>query len=146
MPGTLPTLTKTWNTATINLSVTTNINGLTSGRPVFLAIKNKLKALTNFPIAIKGSSNSVTAAMDGVDRWATESDLVWVVSTGVHSWGVWEFPQINDGAGHKLQLCADCTGNGSAVGNLVQWYASAVSGFTGGTTSLRPTAIDEIPL
>jgi hypothetical protein len=142
----LPTLTKTWNTATVNLSVVTNASGLTLGRPWARAFKERMKALPNFPPTIKGSSNAVTAGMDGTDRLAADADYVWVQTSGNHSWWVFEYPQINDGAGHKLQVCFDLTGNGTSSGSRWQLYASPVAGFTGGSISARPTATDEVPI
>lgn len=150
MPGTFPTPTKTWDFGTsnadINESVTANAAGLTLARPILRKVKDRLKGKANHPIAIKGSSDSVTAAMDGTDRWAADANLVWVQTSGVHSWIVWDHDAINDGSGHKLQVCLDLTGGGVTSGDRFQAFASPVSGFTGGTTSARPTATDEVPL
>lgn len=143
MPGTLPTPSKAWNTTQVNIAVTTNTAGLTLGRPLVRAMKNALKAVT-VPVTVKGSSNSVAAALDGVDRWSTDADLVWVQSSGAHSWIVYEFPNINDGAGHKLQMLWDLTGNGVSSAGIMQIYFSPAAGFTGGSTSARPTATDEV--
>ncbi len=91
------------------------------------------------------SCDSVTAgsANDGTDRWTTDAKVVWSsnTGTGVRSWYVFKQSGLVSG----FQLCIHCktTGGGSTGGGL-ELVFSVNAGFTGGTTTARPTATDEV--
>jgi hypothetical protein len=89
---------------------------------------------------VRYSCDSVTAgsAGDGVDRWSSDGALVWNNAGSAHSWIVLR----QTGIATNFELCISlepASGPGSG-------YTIAVSpsaGFTGGSTTARPTATDE---
>lgn len=101
-------------------------------KAVFLAKKARLKALPAYPLTILGSSDSASAALDGVDRIVDASDVVNATS-GAHTWVVYSHP------GTGMQLCWDLNGDGAWKATIV----ASVAGFTGGSITARPTATDE---
>lgn len=90
---------------------------------------------------VVGSSDSVTAALDGADRWDADTDLVWAIAGVAHSWIVLQQDGIlGTGAVGRMQVCLDLSNATASNATLVvSWGA----GFTGGTTTARPTATDE---
>lgn len=81
-----------------------------------------------------GSSDGTTAGMDGVDRISDRTKVV--NGVGAHSW--WVFELVATGQ----QLCVDFN---SATGAYIATMAWSPGGlFTGGSTTARPTATDEI--
>lgn len=144
MPGSIPTPTLTWDTSKKNQAVAGQASTLLTNQTLQLSIKNALLGLsgiTNTPTC-KGSSSSVAAGMDAVDRWAAATNIVTANAGSAHSWFVFEFPGINDGSGHKLQMLWNMSG-GQSNGYLCDIWCSAKAGFTGGSTTARPTATDE---
>jgi len=101
-------------------------------KAVFLALRARLKALPANPPTVLGSSDSTTAAMDAVER-LTDASKVVNATSGVHSWVVDRYP------GTGLQLCWDFNGDGAWKATIV----ASLAGFTGGSTTARPTAADE---
>lgn len=87
------------------------------------------------------SCDSVTAgsAGDGVDRWDSITDLVWAAAGVAHSWYVVRNTAIDTNC-ELLISCEGASGNGA----LLTIVLSPSAGFTGGTTTARPTATDEI--
>jgi len=137
MPGNIPTPARTWNTSKTNINIpntTANQNGINT----WIAIWNALFSFATNPAVCKGSSSGTTAGMDGVNRLTTT--IVGAVPGTAHSWMVAEFPQINNGAGGKLQICVDYQSTNIYVHTM---WISAAAGFTGGSTTNRPTAADE---
>lgn len=94
-----------------------------------LRIKTTWMALPASPPVVLGSSDATTAGMDGVDRVTDVSDIV--CAAGAHSWVVYQV-----GA---QQLCWDWNTSDASEATLVV----SLAGFTGGTTTARPTASDE---
>ena len=74
-------------------------------------------------------------AGDAVNRWASDSDVVFDDAGNAHSWMVLTLPAGL--GGHQLLLEATKGGGGAANG-FVHAYAS-VGGWTGGTTTAIPT-------
>jgi hypothetical protein len=101
-------------------------------KAVFLLAKSRLKALAVAPLTVLGSSNSTVAALDGVDRIVDAATLVNATS-GAHSWVLFRHP------GTGMQLCWDFNGDGAWKATLV----ASLAGFTGGSTTARPTATDQ---
>jgi hypothetical protein len=66
---TMPTPDKTWQFAINNVKPALPGGYTYDYRTVMLAIKKSLTSFTNNPWTVSGSSNSLTAGMDGVDRW-----------------------------------------------------------------------------
>ena len=100
-------------------------------RDIMYQIKDNL--VTNCGGVVVSSSDSSTA--DATDNWSTSTDLVW--NTGAHSWIVIQFDSITTG----VQLCIDLSRaySSSETGTIL----ISADGFTGGTTTNRPTASDE---
>ena len=88
------------------------------------------------PPTVRYSCDSVVAgaAGDGVNRWDADTDLVWAAAASAHSWIVLRYSQI----GATFDLLISCESTNS---NLV--VATSLVGFSGGTTTARPTAADE---
>jgi hypothetical protein len=91
-----------------------------------------------------GSSDSATAAMDSTDRWGSTfnaAKIVWNNPTVAHSWIVLQSPNDIGGSGNgTYQLLLACESDDVYT---VSVYVSK-SGFTGGSTTARPTATDEV--
>lgn len=143
----LPVKAKIWQ---YNLNVVTANTGAaaTFNQRVVFYIKQALVAFASFPWVVEYSCNSVTAgtAGDGVDRWVTEANVIRSVSTGatgVRSWIVLK----QAGIASNFQMLISVAPQGAAAGStnafVCSIYVSASAGFTGGTTTARPTATDE---
>lgn len=128
----LPTLSKTWQ-YNVNQALTATGTVLGTLRGVMRALVNSLLGFASNPWTCRGSSNGVTAAMDLTNRWAADSDLVW--ASGTRSWIVLR----QTGIGSTFEICIDLN---SSNAYFVSAFYSFV-GFTGGSTSARPTASDE---
>lgn len=140
MPGAIPTPTLTWDTTKVNQAIAASGSGSTNAINAWLAVMNSFVGFGTNPATCKGSSNGTgTGALDGVNRCTTA--LVTAGAGTNHSWIVLEFAQINDGAGHKLQVCFDFLG--SMATSTPSTFLSAAAGFTGGSATARPTATDE---
>lgn len=126
-----------------------NVNqGFTGGsaaasmESTLLALKNSLIGFASSPWTVAGSSNKTVAAMDGVDRWSTTTDLQWT-STGIRPWIVLEQAGMN---GLQLLLSAPKI---SGTIPTMYWSVSPSGGFTGGNvtpaslTTNMPSATDE---
>lgn len=147
----LPALQKTWQGGTtlggidlVNQPISEASSELTA-RTVLLKIKQALTTFNLNPWTVVGSSDSVAASMDTTDRWSDVSDLVFrVLSGGVHSWIVLQ--QSNIAA--NFQVCFDLSNILAADPNRqnLSIFVSVVAGFTGGSTTDRPTATDEYEL
>lgn len=130
----LPVLAKTWQ-FNKNQAITAQGTSLATSRLLMRTLKNGLIGFALLAWAVQGSSNSVTAAMDGVDRWAADTDLVW--AAGAHSWIVLR----QTGIATNYEICIDLNTSTDTNATIV---VSPSAGFTGGTTGARPTATDEI--
>lgn len=133
----LPTLTKTWQH---NLNNQTPNGLLADNRAQLLAIVGALRGFASSPATVRYSCNSTVAGTpgDGVNRWTTAANLVWANPGTAHSWMVLYLP----GAGVELLLSCEVAVSYGA--NLL--VATSVAGFAGGSTTLRPTAVDEVVL
>ena len=129
----IPILTKTWQ-FDVNQSVTAQGSALATMRRVMRTIVDSLVGFATLPWVVRGSSDSVAAAMDSTNRWLADANLVW--SGGTHSWIVLR----QTGVSATFEICIDLS-SGSA-GIITVAFSS--TGFTGGTTSARPTAADEV--
>lgn len=81
-----------------------------------------------------GSSNGVTAGLDGVNRWVASTNIIFANAGLPHSWFVYQHPT-------GPQICIDIC-NVSAV-NGISIVVSLTNPFTGGTILNRPTAVGE---
>lgn len=130
----LPILAKTWQVA--HTAVPAQGSGtLDLQHGLRVGIVNALFGLSSPPTVV-GSSDSSTANMSGTNLWTADNKLVSAV--GAHSWIVLQF-------GGKFQLCIDL--NTASIANMTAVVTTDVAGFaTGGTTTARPTATNEVPL
>lgn len=151
--GTPPTpgLERTWQFQ-VNVPIAAQASALATSRLTMRSMKNSYlgtgawtdsegnpTASTNNWTCI-GSCNAVAFGLDGVDRWATDADLVWAAAGTNHSWIVLEQAGI-PGAPNPFQLCYDLSNGNPNQGSLI---ISPGAGFTGGAINARPTATDEL--
>jgi hypothetical protein len=145
----LPALAKTWQfvsngTSCVNQPIASLGSIIADNRRLLRSIKNALTGFASNPWTVRYSCNTTTAgtAGDGVDRWATDADLAWATTTsGARSWIVLR----QTGIATNFEVCLDLVGAGTDSTNGLggQLFVSASAGFTGGTTTARPTATDE---
>lgn len=152
----LPTLSKTWQYDT-NVTIFDDIargstNAHADKRGLLLAIKNAMVDTGSSrgfstPWEVRGSSDSSTASLlavgaggPGTDRWLDIDDLVWSTSDGgARSWIVLRQAAISTTFELLIDLRQDSVSDdGSEIRTIV-----SQAGFTGGTTTARPTATDE---
>ena len=141
-----PTKEKTWEYDLNNLTLadsTTVGNAYESAARRLFLIKEILTngGSTTFttPWTVVSSSDSSTAGAS--DLWVDAGDLVWKDddTSNAHSWIVLRQTGISTTFELLISCQEDQTGNdGKQIG---AWVAQA--GFTGGTTTVRPTATDE---
>ena len=137
----LPTLVRTWQTNCNNAQLALG-SALADNRGLLISIKNALLGFASNPWTVRYSCNSTTAgtAGDGVDRWgSTAANLVWNAAGSAHSWFVMQ--QSGVAAGFQVLWSLE---NSSPNGSVMSVVVSPSAGFTGGTTTARPTATDEI--
>ena len=138
----MPTSTTlTWQFTALNFSVAAAGNALTEHKNVLLRLKNSFIGFAQNPWTVKGSSNSSAAGMDQVDRWSTTSDIVFNNSGSGHSWIV--LGQTGMGVGFQLMIACNLS---DSWGRYISVFYSPNAGFTGGSTTARPTATDEAPI
>lgn len=135
----LPTIDLTWDYTKINQAIAATGVANNTYKAVLLAEKNGMKNFTANAWTVVSSSNAVVA--NGSDNWTTVADIVNNTAGVAHSWIVLKQAQM--GAGN-LQLCIDMSSNVSTSRRAM--YLSANAGFSGGTTTARPTATDEVTL
>ena len=140
-----PVSLKNWQFAP-NQQTVTGGNLINDHKTLILAIKNILSGSgSNFsnPWKAAGSSDGVTAAMDGIDRWNTIANITWVAANGTaHSWIVLRQPIV----ANSCSLLIDCVGGNAANPQAIYMALSPVSGFSGGSTTAAPSAADQIVL
>lgn len=131
----LPTLTKTWQH---NVNNQTMNSQLADNRQQLLNIVGALLGFASSPATVRYSCSSTVAgtAGDGVNRWLTPTNIVWANAGAAHSWMVLRLPGVN------VDLLLSCESGTAHGANLL--VATSASGFSGGTTTLRPTASDEV--
>jgi len=134
----LPTLSKTWQISANN-TVTAQGTAAATDQYIWWVIKNLLIGFGTLPWVVRGSSNSSTAGLDAVDRWTTSANIVKATSGSPHSWIVLR----QTGIATNFELCIDANHPVAYIGSII---VSPSAGFTGGTTTARPTATDEIVL
>jgi hypothetical protein len=78
---------------------------------------------------------------DGVDLIASISDLVQNNAGSSHAW----FVVRSTGLASNFQVLVSCE-SADSDSKILTVYFSVNAGFTGGTTTARPTATDEVPL
>lgn len=123
----LPTLLKSW-IYDVNVAVTSD------ERNIQRVLKDRQKAIGGW--AVDGSCDGTTAGMDAVDRWLLDTHIIFSSIGGQpRSWIV--IRQVATGAQYCLWFNRD---NAFWPDRIF----SAGGLFTGGSTTTRPTATDEI--
>jgi len=82
---------------------------------------------------VKGSSNSVSVSLVGVNHIAARTNLVWAAAGAAHSW-IW----LEKG---NTQIVIDCINATNT--NIVIAGTRVAAPFTGGTVNDRPTSTEE---
>jgi len=144
----LPTIELTWRFK-LNTAVTSQGSMLATNRRLLRTEKDGMVSATGYGTApgnlftVRYACNGTTAgtAGDGVDRWAADSDLVWANAGTAHSWIVLRQAQVAS----AFEVLISCE-SASGTGNNRVIVISPSAGFTGGSTTARPTATDEIIL
>lgn len=122
----------------INKPSTVGADRSESGAYMYLRLRASLAGEISRLWKKRGSSDSVTAGMDGQDRLGNPSDIVTVSGAGAHSWDV-----LEDDLG--LQILHDWSAHASDR-RYCKVFMSPAAGFTGGSTTARPTATDEVAI
>lgn len=107
-------------------------------RMVLWNIKDKLVNATGTPWTVVASSNATSAG--AADYWTTPNDVLFKVTT-TFSWIVLK----QTGIASNFQICISCEAD-RAQAEILTVAVSYSAGFSGGTTSARPTATDEYTL
>lgn len=134
----LPTLTKTWQ-HNVNNSISALGSALADNRRLWRSIKNALIGFGTNPWVVRYSCNSVTAgtAGDGVDRWVSDSDLVWNSNGSANSWIV--LRQVGISSTFEMLIALQTS---TSLATTAYISVSTVA-YTGGTTANRPTSTAE---
>jgi hypothetical protein len=137
----LPTLAKTWQ-FNVNQAIAAQGSQQATNRRLLRAIKDSLIGFTSSPWATRYSCDSLTAgtAGDGIDRWTADTSVVGNSAGSAHSW----FVMRQTGIATNFELLISC--ENSSTLSVIVLAVSPSAGFTGGTTTARPTATDEIVL
>ena len=149
----LPTVAKTWRYNVNNKKVTAS--NYVYHQVLMLDLKNIL--INNSPAiawdtppasiwTVDHSCDSITAGTpaDGVDRWVTSANLVWDRPNDPHSWIVYK-TGMNGGVAEVLvDLDNDNNASLGSEPENITCFLSPGGLFTGGTTTNRPTASDEV--
>ena len=107
--------------------------GASSLKTVLRTLKDDLITAGFTHVASCDASSTSTET----DLWDSDSDLTWAAGSSAHSWIV----LANSNIVSDLQICIDLN---FASTISIKVLASMSSGFTGGSTTVRPTATDEI--
>lgn len=137
----MPSVVKTWQHS-VNQTLGPYGTFTLQQQSLMFALKQTLTTFSSAPWSVLRSSNSVASGIG--DTWATTADLVWSNQgdTGTaRSWIVLG----QTGMGSNFQWLISCQSNGQSPGpeHSVFMAISPNAGFTGGTTTTRPTATDE---
>ena len=138
----LSALEKTWQFS-VNHAQTATGTVLTTDRTIWLGIKNTLITFGTLPWQVRYSCDGTTAGSvnDLVDRWSTISNLV-IATADTGTARSWIVLRNTDGVEILLECRNSATNNMKTLRVVVSFSAH----FTGGTTTQRQTATDEIVL
>lgn len=148
----LPSLEKTWQ-FDLNNRVHADSSGafntddfINDKRLLLYGIKEAMIGFSLNPWTVAGSSTPSAGGMDAVDRWTGTIDNSVIRCSDndsvAHSWIVLE--QSNVG-GSGIHILLNCRGSNNADGGLIDVFYSE-AGFTGGSPTARPTAVDEVQI
>lgn len=143
-----PTIVGDWR-----FQVSQSIAGANSSafrQSLLLALANSLRGLGSWtddegvadtvdtPWTIVSSSDSTVAG--AADHWDAAGDLVWNAEASAHSWAVFTHADFF-GTANPLHMLLVCGPNATINATLGIVFSRV--GFTGGSTTARPTATDE---
>jgi hypothetical protein len=131
----LPTLEKTWQ-FNVNQYTAASTIALTDAQAWVFKLKQSLTGFASSPWTVIRSSNSSTSGAS--DLWISPANLSWNSGGGARSWIVLQQTGVTGG---NLQICLELLSSSSPDSLAIAFSPNA--GFTGGTTSARPTATDE---
>lgn len=132
--STLPNPTLSWS-APVHGTVTQQASSTLTNKTLKLACKNALVAHGG-PISQSCDGTTAGTPGDNVDRIASTTEIVGNTPGNAHSWWVHNF-----GTRGQVLFDNDSTSDGGGAPGSVYWSPSG--GFTGGSTTARPTAADE---
>lgn len=136
--------TKTWQFNLNNVALLdTTLDGTAAHfarRKMLLAIVNALKGFGTLPWTLVSNTDSATTP-SAVNQWIDEGDLVWRDddTSNVMSWTV--LRQVGISTTFELLITCEQDSASADGAQMGVWVAQA--GFTGGSTTARPTATDE---
>jgi hypothetical protein len=133
----VPALSKTWQ-FNVNQAIAAQATFKIQAQTMMLLLKNTLIGFASHPWVVAGSSNAVTAGMDGVDRWSGAGSLEWNVPGVIHSWIVLENPVTGS------QLLIDLDWTNTNTEGAISARVSPSGSYAGGSITNRPTAADDI--
>lgn len=136
----LPTPVKTWQ-YTVNQTLGPYANFTLQQQSLLFALKQSLVGFASSPWTVVSSCDSVSTSAS--DLWAAATNLVWSTQgdTGtVRSWIILK----QTGVASNFQVLICCQSNGQLPAEHALLIAiSPNAGFTGGSTTTRPSATDE---
>lgn len=124
----------------VNIELPPGSSGPDEAQKMFHRWKTSLTSFAIHPWVVVGSSDAVTASMDGTDRWTSSDKLVGVATSGNHAWIVLRCPAT--GCQILLSMIVASTTNYHGV----RFVVSPGGLFTGGSISADPTATDAMPI
>lgn len=135
---TLPLPSRTWTITRDRTVAQQGTSGDTNKRMTRVLVED-LITFGGMTTDFSCDSNVAGTKGDGVNRWDSDSDIVGNTPGNAHSWYV---GILHGGANGYVCIDKDSSsdGGGGAPGSV---YWSPAAGFTGGTTTARPTATDE---
>lgn len=139
---TLPVLVKTWQYS-VNQALASQASALISNQKLIFSLKSTITGFGSSPWQVRGSSGTsgttsciaLGAAGPATDNWVTFADLVWNPEGTTHSWIVLR----QTGISSRFELLIALNSNQN---NQISFIVSP-TGFVGGSSIYRPTAIDE---
>ncbi len=144
----LPVPVKTYLFTATGYASTVNMQQLSLG-----AKNDKQRLLLNFVLcllgfasttwSVVGCSDSITAGIDATNRWLTVANLVWNSNGSPFSWIVLGNTALGSGWQLLIALNSPDGGTNNAGEGLYVSY-SPNAGYTGGSTTARPSATDEV--
>jgi hypothetical protein len=133
----LPTLVKTYQfvnasaVSTVNIAIPAAVDASTTCRNVMWRMVTEMISFASNPWTVVGSSNSIAAGMDAVNRWVTAANVVG--APGAHSWIV--LYQAATGLYRTYDMLVAAMNTATIVDSYVLP--------TGGSTTARPTSTVE---
>jgi hypothetical protein len=134
---TLPIATRLWDIEP-NLAVAQQGTSGATNKLMTRQIKNALIAHGGATVDYSCDSSVAGVKGDGVDRWDSDADIVGAAGAVAHSWFV-----LTLHGGTLGQLLIDKDSNSDGGGGAPGSVYHSDAGFTGGSTTARPTAADE---